>query len=429
LTSSGGSCAANGFDADCARSLIAEKGALLFGRELDRDELDVYVALATDSRVTALGDEAAVATSMEALLSSPSFLFRSEVGEPVGNGTNRVSPFEVASALGYTLTDGPPDQELWAAALDGSLADPSEIRFQVQRLLSAMDQSEVLERFIREYFRYDDVNSVAKEVLEFPFHDPDALEEDTAEFVREALKQSQGADLLDTLLMADWGFVQNATAESNSYEGPTSQLPELVSLNSDKRVGILTQPSWLVAFSQLDHNDAIRRGKFIRESLLCGVIPPIDINAVPPLVLSEDKTMRESLGEHVSDSSCAGCHSLMDPLGLPFAGFDHLGRERDMEAGRPVDTTGELTGTGDQDGPFDGVSALMSKLTASDTVRQCFVAHVYEYFRGVPLFDADGCALTEAHEALMDANGDLVAAISAFFSSDEFLIRVPAEAK
>lgn len=427
LTDNGASCAADGFDASCARELIAEKGALLFGRELRAEELDAYVALATDNRVKSLGDEAAIATSLEALLSSPSFLFRSELGEPTGDGTSRLTPYEVASALAYTLTDGPPDQQLWAAAVDGVLTDPSEIRAQVERLLGDMNQSEMLVRFIREFFHYPEVTSVAKEILEFPFHDPDALEEDTDAFVREALRWSEGADVLETLLLADWGFVQDATAVSNDYTGPTSGSPELVTMGSAARVGILTQPSWLVAFSQIDHNDVIHRGKFIRESLLCGVIPAIDISAVPPLILSEDKTMRESLSEHVSNDGCAGCHSLMDPLGYGFEAFDHVGRERDMEAGRPVDASGEITGTGDQDGPFNGTAELAARLAASDTVRQCFIAHAYEYFRGVPKNQADGCALTDAYQALTDANGDIVAAIAAFFSSDEFLVRVPAE--
>lgn len=423
----GSSCAANGLDADCARDLISEKGALLFGRELDSAELDTFVELAMDDRIMDLGDEAALATAIEALLSSPSFLFRSELGEPVGDGTYRLTPYEIASAISYTLTDGPPDQQLWDAARDGSLADPDVIRSEVARLLMDLDQSTVIERFVREFFRYDDVSAVAKEVMDFPFHDPDALAEDTAEFVREALRRSEGGDLLDTLLLADWGFVQDATAQSNDYTGPTASSPELVWFDSEKRVGIMTQPSWLVAFSQLDHNDVIRRGKFIRESLLCGVIPPIDISAVPPLELSEDKTMRESLSAHVSEESCQGCHKLMDPLGYGFAGFDHLGREREMEAGRPVDATGEISGTGDQDGPYNGVGELMERLSASDAVRQCFVAHVYEYFRGQSRLDADGCALNEAHEALTNADGDIVEAIAAFFSSDEFLVRVPAE--
>lgn len=429
LVSSGASCATGGFDQDCARSLISEKGQVLFGRRLTDEEVDNYVALATDTRVKALGDEVAVATTIEALLSSPSFLFRSELGEPVGDGTYRLTPFEIASALSYSLTDGPPDEVLWQSAVEGSLSDPREIQAQVERLLDAGTDSAVLERFIREYFRYDDVTSVAKEVMEYPFHDADALEEDTAEFVREALRRSGGEDLLETLLLAEWGFVQDATADSYGYDGPTSSSPELVWFGSDKRVGILTQPSWLVAFSQIDHNDVIRRGKFIRESLLCGVIPPIDISAVPPLELSEDMTMRESLAEHVSEESCQGCHKLMDPLGFGFAGFDHLGRERDIEAGRPVDATGEVTGTADQDGAYDGSAELMARLAGSETVRQCFVAHAYEFFRGNPRLEADGCALSDAHRALLDSGGDVAAAIGAFFSSDEFLVRIPAEIK
>jgi hypothetical protein len=427
LVRAGASCAADGLNENCVRSLIAKKGELVLGRELGADELQTYVDLAMDSRVSILGNEMALATAMEALLSSPSFLFRTELGEPTGDGTFKLTSYEIASALSYTLTDGPPDEELWRAAAEGRLTEPTEIEAQVRRLLDSLDRSDALVRFIREYFRYERAEHVAKDPQDFPFHDANSLQEDTSLFVGEVLKRSETASLLETLLTADWGFVRADTAESYNFssgELPQDGSPELVAFGSGKRVGIMAQPSWLVAFSDTDHNDAIRRGKFIRESLLCGSIPPVDINEISPLDLSEDKTMRESLEQHTGNPTCAGCHTLMDPLGLAFAGFDHVGRERDMEAGRPVDATGELTGSGSQDGPFDGVSELMSKLAASELARQCFVIHAYEYFRGARRDEADGCALRDADDALTVADGNLVALISEFFTSEEFLIRV-----
>ncbi len=430
LTSAGASCAANDFDESCARSIINEKAEDMLGRPLDADELQMYVDLATDSRVTALGDEAALETVLEALLSSPSFLFRTELGAPLGDGTFKLTPHEVAAALAYTLTDGPPDQQLWEAANDGSLADPAEIKAQVRRVLGSLDQNDAMARFIREYFHYDEASSVGKELAEFPFHDAEALEDDTRLFVEEVLARSDAESVLQTLLTANWGFARAGTAESYNLASeslPSDGSPELVTFESGERVGILSQPSWIVAYSKMDHNDAIRRGKFVREALLCGSIPPINIGMVEPLDLSPDKTMRESLEQHVSDPSCQGCHSLMDPLGLPFSGFDHLGRERDMEAGRPVDASGSLTGSGSQDGDFDGVPEMMDKLAASEIVRQCFVVHAYEYFRGAPRTESDGCALQDADAALLAAGGDVVEMIAEFFASDEFLIRVPME--
>jgi hypothetical protein len=66
----------------------------------------------------------------------------------------------------------------------------------------------------------------------------------------------------------------------------------------------------------------------------------------------------------------------------------------------------------------------MSKLAASELARQCFVIHAYEYFRGARRDEADGCALRDADDALTVADGNLVALISEFFTSEEFLIRV-----
>ena len=53
--------------------------------------------------------------------------------------------------------------------------------------------------------------------------------------------------------------------------------------------------------------------------------------------------MRERMAQHRANPACAGCHSMMDPIGLALENFDAVGRWRTRsEAGTPIDASGAL---------------------------------------------------------------------------------------
>src|SRR5262245_16449098 len=73
-------------------------------------------------------DEALRATTA-AILESPGFLYRTEIGDG-----QRLDGYELASNLSFFLTGGPPDDELLAAAGAGALATPQSLHAQAARL-------------------------------------------------------------------------------------------------------------------------------------------------------------------------------------------------------------------------------------------------------------------------------------------------------
>jgi hypothetical protein len=191
------------------------------------------------------------------------------------------------------------------------------------------------------------------------------------------------------------------------------------------RVGLLGQAAWLWTFAQPERTDVPKRGLFVREAFLCGEIPAFDASMVQPLSKDPALTMRQKLVQHQVDPSCTGCHALLDPIGLGLEGYDHLGLARTMEAGKPVDTSGRLVGSGDQDGAFRGLRELAEKLSKSRTVTRCFAATSLQYWLGRQLSEGDECGVSAMEKAYTDSGGDYVKALQALFTSESFLTKRP----
>lgn len=53
-------------------------------------------------------------------------------------------------------------------------------------------------------------------------------------------------------------------------------------------------------------------------------------------------TLREQFAEHRANTSCAGCHAFLDPMGFAFEHYDAIGRYREKEKDSPIDAAGTL---------------------------------------------------------------------------------------
>jgi hypothetical protein len=182
----------------------------------------------------------------------------------------------------------------------------------------------------------------------------------------------------------------------------------------------------LLAHDKATRTSIVRRGLKIRTDVLCQLVP-----APPPNVdLSVlDKTatgvsQRQRLEQHRTVESCATCHTLMDPIGVVFEGFDAVGRARTMdETGLPVVLESELSGTGDADGPVANPTELGQKLAHSDQVRGCYVTNNFRFFYGREVEQADACSMARLLVDFKGADYNLTELLVALTRTDAFLYR------
>src|SRR5262249_20602637 len=115
--------------------------------------------------------------------------------------------------------------------------------------------------------------------------------------------------------------------------------------------------------------------------------PPAD---VPPL--KENMTgakavpVRVRLEEHRKNPACAGCHTMMDPIGFALENFDAVGAWRWNDSGFPVDPRGQLVDGTRLDGPESLRQALVAR---SDAFIRTLTEKLLTYAlgRGIEFYD------------------------------------------
>jgi hypothetical protein len=128
------------------------------------------------------------------------------------------------------------------------------------------------------------------------------------------------------------------------------------------RGGLLGQGSILMLTSYPTRTSPVLRGKYVLENLLAAPPPPPPPD-VPALNTTGEKrgellTLRDAMVQHRASPACSGCHSAMDPIGFAMENFDAVGRWRERDAGKAIDTSGVLPGGL----AFDGVAGLKKVL-------------------------------------------------------------------
>jgi hypothetical protein len=157
------------------------------------------------------------------------------------------------------------------------------------------------------------------------------------------------------------------------------------------RGGLLGQGSILTVTSYGNRTSPVLRGKWILENIL-GAAPPPPPPNVPALAEPElgekPPSMRERMAAHRKNPACAGCHNLMDPIGLSTESFDAIGRWRTRDDdGQLLDVAGSLP-----DGTkYEGVVGLKRAVLAKPdgfvlTLTQKLLT--YGLGRGLEYYDA-----------------------------------------
>ena len=225
------------------------------------------------------------------------------------------------------------------------------------------------------------------------------------------------------LFRSDFTFLNERLAKHYGISGVSGDQFVRVSLEGTKRAGILTQASILTLTSNPGRTSPVKRGKWIMENIL-GESPPPPPPGVPPLEDAakdmSNLSLRERLEIHRKDPGCASCHKTMDPLGMGLENFDAVGRWRDKEGERAVDSTGELPSGEKFSGPIELIGIIRGR---QEQFHRAFAERLLTYALGRGLEYYDKCAVDQAL-VLMKQRGNRVSAlVEGIVTSDPFMKR------
>jgi hypothetical protein len=375
-------------EAACVGPFLADFGKRAYRRPLTASEQDaLMVLLAQDSGNVAY--PARLQNVVQAVLLSPKFLFRPEVGDRAKQNSVGIplTSWEIASRLSYFLTGTIPDAELAAAADANALQTKDAVVAQARRLLTSQRAQTQLVDFHTMWLGTDTTSALAKDMGAFRDFTPLTayyMAKETDQFLRKTLFDEGGT--FASLLLSDHTYANKTMADYYGVPGPDSDDDWVrVPLNTSQRVGLLTQPSLLATMAKQDRTDPVRRGKFILNQVLCRSVAPPSPEIVAmfhPLDLS--KTAREQFTDHRTNPVCAMCHQFLDPLGLPFEHYDGVGKWRDTDRGMAIDATGTLDGK-----DFDGVPQMAQMLADKSDARSCYIQEWLRFSEGRLNSDAD----------------------------------------
>ena len=415
----------------CARKILLTLAKRAFRRPVTDEDIAGAMSFYEEGRKSGTFDDG-IQKGVMAILSSPRFLYRAHTppeGAKPGD-VFRIQDLDLASRLSFFLWGGPPDEKLIDLAAAGRLKDKSVLQAEVRRMLADPRSRTMMRGFAARWLNLDGLDIVNTDVLLFPDFTADlipAFKEELYLFMESVFGEDRS---VNELLTADWTFINERLAIHYDIPGVRGGSFRKVKLKEDHRRGLLGKGAILMTTSYANRTSPVVRGAWVLEHLMGTppAAPPPGVEQFPESEEGgEQLTVRLRLETHRSVKGCAGCHDVIDPVGLALENYNAVGqwRVKDIDAGERIDAAGKLA-----DGTVvDGVGALRDYLVKRpDLFVQTLTENLLIYALGRPIQHYDMPLLRKLVRDAAKEDYRFSALVLGIINSDAFLYdRVPEE--
>ncbi len=408
-----------------AKQVLARFAKRAFRRPPTDDELSRLVKIVDYVRKDGQPYEKCIQLCVQAILSSPQFLFRVERADTSAS----LNSYELASRLSYFLWSSMPDDELMALAGSGQLQKTETLKAEVKRMLQDPRAGSLADNFGEEWLNLRKLALINPDPAQFPDFDEhlrSAMMTETKMFFNGIVKNDRSIiDFLD----AKYTYVNGPLAKHYGMTGVDGDEFRKVSLEGTPRAGVLTQASVLTLTSNPTRTSPVKRGKWVLEQILNTPPPPPPPNVA---ALPDDgkqvaaASLRAKMELHRKDPACATCHKKMDPLGFSLENFDATGGWRSKDGNTPIDASGVLPDGTKFQGAAELTGLLMKK--KADFVRSLSEKLLtYSIGRGVESYDR--CAVDAIAKTCESTGYRFSSLVTAVVTSDPFRKKRPVGGK
>lgn len=357
---------------------------------------------------------------LRALLQSPNFLYRSELGQAGAP----LSGYEMASKLSLWLRNSSPNDALLdAAAGPGKLDTADGAATVAQQMLDETGAKPVMRKFHGEFLHFDRYASLSKVGVDAYNPDINAeLAETSYLFFDKIFSQGKG---VKDIFTSTSGFVgPNMAKLYDGVAAPVSGFEER-DLGA-KRAGYFLQLPFLVLYAHNETPDSIHRGVSMNLDVLCAQLgPPAAV--IPPLPAPKPgQTNRQRVDE--ATSACGAlCHNKMiNPMGFAFEHYDGMGHYRDTEVtgGQtlPIDSSGQFDFV-DGTKSYKDAAELMSLLSTAEQAHLCYSKKLASFGLQRDVVEGDMPLLKELSTVSQSSGGSIKQVIVDLVKQDAFRTR------
>ncbi|MDP6892029.1 MAG: DUF1592 domain-containing protein [Verrucomicrobiota bacterium] len=332
-------------------------------------------------------------------LKSPRFLYP-DLGQ--------MDDYSIAARLALGLWDSLPDTELAQAAAAGRLKNENQVRQQAMRMLHDPRTKAKLRSMMHHWLGLDYAEEIAKDRKIFPQYDK-SLEADLRTslnlFLDEIIWENAGADFR-ALFNSNQLPLNSRLAKVYrvQHDGTKSEFSQS-SFDTNKRAGVLTHPYLLTLYSYHNSTSPIHRGVFITRNLLGRSLkPPPEAVAFKDEGFEPNMTMREKVTQTTKADSCMTCHSIINPIGFSLENFDSIGRFRQTDNGRPIDTSSEYLTVEGNPIHINDPPTLASHAINSPSAHKRFIEMLFNQVAKQPIQAYGSGALRQLYEDFASAN-------------------------
>ena len=336
---------------EAAKSVARSLAKMAYRRPPSKTEVEVLLKVFKLGRDSKLSYQSSLRLMLKAVLVSPQFLFITPSQKPEsGKSIVPLDDHQLASRLSYLLWATMPDAELAALADAGKLRQPKVYQAQVKRLLADERSRALFDGFGAQWLGLSELDNMTFDAAKFPQMTKEmrsAMYDEARLFFESLVRENRS---VVNFVKSDFTYLNGTLASLYGMEKEvTGPKMRKVQLKDSNRGGVLGMPGILATTSFPNRTSPVKRGVWVLEQVLGEAIPPAPPD-VPELERQrKDKvanlTLRERTELHRTDSACATCHKIMDPIGFGLENFDAIGRWRDQDdTGGAIDATGELPG-------------------------------------------------------------------------------------
>ncbi|HEV3145574.1 MAG TPA: DUF1588 domain-containing protein, partial [Gemmataceae bacterium] len=215
---------------------------------------------------------------------------------------------------------------------------------------------------------------------------------------------SEKSDFRD-LLLSEELFLNGRLAKFYGINSPADADFTKVKFDVGQRAGVLTHPYLMASFAHSSESSPIHRGVFLARGIL-GVSlrpPPEAVTPLPP-DLHPSLTTRERVALQTKATNCLTCHNVINPLGFTLEHFDAVGRYREKDHDKPIDSTGNYQTRSGKVVTLKNARELAEFLAGSEEAQDAFIEQLFHHLVQQPVRAYGANTLADLRKSFL-ANG------------------------